>query len=243
MWRAGSKIGTMLKIDEHTLIHSRAKFARICVEVDLRKRLVPTIEAMGEVFNFEYEGLHLICFHCGRFGHKKDTCSEAKIAIQESQGVAELMPATKNREGNNVEEERIPNPDNQGRDNDENIPRRNDSSDFGPWMIVQRNQRHKFRTQKKGGNLTYNGADSNRFQALQQDMHEIINVHDDSREINVNRAEHMVKKSVRVQVQKQANGMSPKPNWFKKTPVVHKVEQKKQSLIEVKRERLTKKAP
>lgn len=35
----GSTLGTMLKIDELTSVHTRGKFARICVELDLDKPL------------------------------------------------------------------------------------------------------------------------------------------------------------------------------------------------------------
>ncbi|RYR33588.1 hypothetical protein Ahy_A10g048187 isoform C [Arachis hypogaea] len=48
----------MLKIDRTTSIHSRGYFARICIEIDLRKQLVPRISVFGEVLNIEYEGLH-----------------------------------------------------------------------------------------------------------------------------------------------------------------------------------------
>ncbi|XP_057755895.1 uncharacterized protein LOC130975082 [Arachis stenosperma] len=35
LWKVGKALGTMLKVDELTSIHSRGKFARICVEIDL----------------------------------------------------------------------------------------------------------------------------------------------------------------------------------------------------------------
>nr|KYP49800.1 hypothetical protein KK1_028485 [Cajanus cajan] len=57
--RVGSSLGKFLKIDLLTSIHLRRKFARICVELDLKLLL-------------KYEGLHCICFKCGRVGHKKD---------------------------------------------------------------------------------------------------------------------------------------------------------------------------
>ncbi|RYQ89109.1 hypothetical protein Ahy_B09g095925 [Arachis hypogaea] len=37
IWKVGKVLGTMSKIDEFTSIHSRGKFTRICVEIDLRK--------------------------------------------------------------------------------------------------------------------------------------------------------------------------------------------------------------
>ncbi|KAL4299781.1 hypothetical protein AHAS_Ahas17G0135200 [Arachis hypogaea] len=70
----GKTIVTKLRVDELTFIHFREKFAHICVEVDLRKKLVPSFSALGKEFRLEYGGLHQICFHCGRYEHKVDGC-------------------------------------------------------------------------------------------------------------------------------------------------------------------------
>lgn len=43
LWRVGSKLGTMLKVDHLTSVHSLGQFKRICVKVDLKKKLVPKI--------------------------------------------------------------------------------------------------------------------------------------------------------------------------------------------------------
>nr|KYP36964.1 hypothetical protein KK1_041875 [Cajanus cajan] len=75
LWRVGSKLGSMLKIDKMTSVHSRGKFARICVEVNLMKKLVSKINVMGHIIKLEYEGLHAICFNCGKYGHRQDQCS------------------------------------------------------------------------------------------------------------------------------------------------------------------------
>ncbi|RYR10017.1 hypothetical protein Ahy_B05g078470 [Arachis hypogaea] len=45
----------MLKISKVTSIHSRNRFARICVEVDLSKQLVPRILVFRHVLNIKYE--------------------------------------------------------------------------------------------------------------------------------------------------------------------------------------------
>ncbi|RYR43846.1 hypothetical protein Ahy_A08g040241 [Arachis hypogaea] len=82
----------MLKIDGHTSIHSRKKFARICVEVDLRQQLVPSFSAPGKDFDLEYEGLHLICFNCGRYGHRKKDCPELSISGTNAVSVPESQP-------------------------------------------------------------------------------------------------------------------------------------------------------
>ncbi|RYQ95802.1 hypothetical protein Ahy_B08g091161 [Arachis hypogaea] len=75
----------MLKIDRATSIHSRERFDRICVEIDLSKKLVPRILVLGSTLNIEYEGLHLICFSCGKYGHRLDQCAEALISEEVQQ--------------------------------------------------------------------------------------------------------------------------------------------------------------
>ena len=55
----------------------RGRFARICVEVDLQKQLIPKILIRRRVNSVQYEGLHLICFSCGKFGHRKEACSKS----------------------------------------------------------------------------------------------------------------------------------------------------------------------
>lgn len=71
LWRVGSKLGTMLKIDDITSLHSRGKFARICVEIDLQRELVPTFTALGRDFGLEYEGLHLIILPVGNMAIRR----------------------------------------------------------------------------------------------------------------------------------------------------------------------------
>lgn len=53
---------------------NRAKFARLCIEVGLSKVLISKFEFNNRIYNVEYEGLHLVCFGYGRYGHKKETC-------------------------------------------------------------------------------------------------------------------------------------------------------------------------
>ena len=49
-------------------------FARMCVEIDLESPLIPSYNVDGNSLRIEYEGLHLICFHCGKFGHAIEQC-------------------------------------------------------------------------------------------------------------------------------------------------------------------------
>lgn len=62
---AGDRIGRTVKVDRNTLMTSRGKFARVCVEVDLTKPLRAGYKIRGETHPLRYEGLHDLCFVCG----------------------------------------------------------------------------------------------------------------------------------------------------------------------------------
>ena len=44
----------------------------ICVEIKLKKRCILEFKLLNKVYHVEYEGLHFICFKCGKYGHKKE---------------------------------------------------------------------------------------------------------------------------------------------------------------------------
>ncbi|CAN1120288.1 hypothetical protein LINPERHAP2_LOCUS120 [Linum perenne] len=107
----GDRIGKTVRIDHTTLEGSRGNFARICVEVDLSKPPLSKYRLRRRVRRIEYEGLHIICFNCGCYGHKIEACTktpEAEITDN---------AATEHEDRPEVEE------------------------DFGPWMQVKRNRR------------------------------------------------------------------------------------------------------
>ena len=49
------------------------------LEIDLKRKLVPAITVLGREFKVEYEGLHLICFKCSRYGHQMEICMESVV--------------------------------------------------------------------------------------------------------------------------------------------------------------------
>ncbi|PKI39926.1 hypothetical protein CRG98_039679 [Punica granatum] len=73
--RVGIGLGKPVRLDRKTQDMVRGNFAQICV-VDLTKPLKPTIEVVGGTYQVEYEGMHQICFSCGRVGHRKESCLE-----------------------------------------------------------------------------------------------------------------------------------------------------------------------
>lgn len=58
--RLNSILGTMVKVDTQTFIHSRGKFVRISVEINLSQPLILFFTSIGQEQCLEYEGLHSI---------------------------------------------------------------------------------------------------------------------------------------------------------------------------------------
>ncbi|KAI9087302.1 hypothetical protein K1719_030772 [Acacia pycnantha] len=80
--RIGNMVGRMIKIDRSTSIYEKGGFARICVEIDPKKPLLPTYVVFGEERDIIYEGLHQVCFECGKYGHQKKGCPMRQSRIR-----------------------------------------------------------------------------------------------------------------------------------------------------------------
>ncbi|CAN1163721.1 hypothetical protein LINPERHAP1_LOCUS28748 [Linum perenne] len=68
-------IGRTVRLDLATSEGARARYARLCVEVDLSKPLLGKYIIEDRVYLVEYESLEDICFGCGFYGHKLGTCT------------------------------------------------------------------------------------------------------------------------------------------------------------------------
>lgn len=73
VFRASMWIGLIWNASMITTSKTRGKFTRIFVEIDLTKPLDANIKMEVHLYQLQYEGLHLVCFGCGRCGHGKDT--------------------------------------------------------------------------------------------------------------------------------------------------------------------------
>ncbi|XP_021275621.1 uncharacterized protein LOC110410309 [Herrania umbratica] len=74
--KIGNELGRILKINRTAYQATRRKFARMCVEIDLNKPLVPKIFIGGRWQKVEYERLRILCFHFGKFGHNINSCEQ-----------------------------------------------------------------------------------------------------------------------------------------------------------------------
>ncbi|CAN1763200.1 hypothetical protein LINPERHAP1_LOCUS8726 [Linum perenne] len=72
--RIGNYIGKTVRLDLATTEGTRARYARVCVELDLTKPLLGKYIIDNRILRIEYESLENICFTCGTYGHKLDRC-------------------------------------------------------------------------------------------------------------------------------------------------------------------------
>ncbi|KAJ1376547.1 Zinc finger, CCHC-type [Sesbania bispinosa] len=122
----------------------RVEFARICVEVDLRNVLISKFNLNGRIYKVEYEGLHLICFHCGRYGHRKEGCPLA-------QPVGGEEVCHENPGDPQMEKETMPEKEKQVAVPAKNPGAKEDPEIFGSWMIAQRKSRKNILHQRRTG--------------------------------------------------------------------------------------------
>lgn len=113
-------LGRPIKVDLTTLKFERARFARICVEVNLNKPLKGTVMINGERYGVSYEGISTICSTCGMYGHLAYACPRKIVerapanvttqvnASQENTGAmgmemkfTQVRPARRNRASQN----------------------------------------------------------------------------------------------------------------------------------------------
>lgn len=173
--RAGAKLGTMLKIDKLTSVHSRGQFARICVEIDLTKKLVSKLEVLGHILHLEYEGLHFTCFSCGRFGHKVHQCVEkgsGETAAERTEGHQQQTTAQADVGETNPKGRTGGISDSTGSHDDcmdENIAQTDhenhgdkEGAHYSPWMIVKRPNRRRPKpgNGRMGGNRVESGNEA-----------------------------------------------------------------------------------
>ncbi|CAL1378223.1 unnamed protein product [Linum trigynum] len=132
----GNLIGRTIKLDYHTLTQQRAKFARLAVEVDISKPLVPRIWLDDDWQPVEYENLPVVCFECGKIDHASTACPLLRPAA---------VPVLAKSAGGDKQDL---SPEGTSKTN----------AGFGPWMLVSRKGRRNQRETVNKGKQRDSGA-------------------------------------------------------------------------------------
>ena len=153
----GELVGTVIRIDSNTSTSVRGRFARIVVHFSLAKPLISQFVLDGKVQKVEYEGLPVICFTCGRYGHSSSSCKDSNSANNSGEG-AQPQPNMQ-PQGNIIQL-------------DEHCNIASNAEPFRLWMIATRKGR-KFISSKDNNNgfnrnRDNTGAGFSRFQILEQ---------------------------------------------------------------------------
>lgn len=153
--KVGEKIGRPIRADQNTGTTARGRFARLCVEVDITKPLLARFKLRKRVRTIEYEGIHLVCFGCGIYGHRQDECPRlTKVdKPREDPTVVDGHRKGGERTAANNRERTV------GEETDGRLQVRKEISDeswcnekFGPWMIARKSERKNNKTRFDGHN-------------------------------------------------------------------------------------------
>lgn len=73
----GNKIRQTIQVAKATKGVTQAKYARLCVKVDLTKPLSLN-STCHKIWGLEYESIHTVYFKCGIYEYKEEACLLAK---------------------------------------------------------------------------------------------------------------------------------------------------------------------
>lgn len=92
LFALASRIGTPIKVDINTRLATRARFAKVCIEIDLTKSLDAKFCLDDNCYSVEYEGIHTICFACGMYDHRTEQClTKTQANIMEGGATATII--------------------------------------------------------------------------------------------------------------------------------------------------------
>ncbi|XP_024196069.1 uncharacterized protein LOC112199261 [Rosa chinensis] len=162
--KIGKILGDVVKVDKLTIGQARGQFSRVCIDIDLSKPLRPFVEVESIAYQVVYEGISLICFECGCFGHAKDKCPTLKVNDNTHSKQPTMNYDDVTNHAKNVENEVA---DVSDVSMQQSVPQ-NDviKEDMGPWMLMS------YRNKKKSGDTSSNkksSATGSRFAVLQDE--------------------------------------------------------------------------
>ncbi|KAL0015066.1 hypothetical protein SO802_002135 [Lithocarpus litseifolius] len=146
----GQAIDTVLRIDTHTALEARGRFARLCVQVDINKPLIYTILIGGFQQRVTYEGISKLCFSCGRVGHRREACHYT--ISQPAMEKPRVDSTTRENDGNVQVEDTSDKAYNV--DEDKSTTSQPNEDTYGPWIVVARKRNAVRNGRKDSGSGT-----------------------------------------------------------------------------------------
>ncbi|KAI9114533.1 hypothetical protein K1719_014231 [Acacia pycnantha] len=116
LYNLANSIGKVLKLDVHTANKGRNRFARVCIELNLTKPLVPQYMVDDILKHMDDESLQALCLNCELFGHLKENCVHGKK--DHNMGEKVVLKGSKEMEEGEIAE--------------------SSKEVVGPWRVVQR---------------------------------------------------------------------------------------------------------
>ena len=95
----GNKLGKLLKVDAITSAAIRGRYARLCVQINMTNPLLKRVNIGSFWQDIVYENLPMLCYRCGRIGHREIHCSEG---LTKTPTTAPLEPDTHVDQGTSV---------------------------------------------------------------------------------------------------------------------------------------------
>ena len=143
-------IRKVLRIDTHTTMEARGKYARLCIQIDIDKPLINTILIGRFEQPLIYEVIQKLCFSCGSLGHLEEACPYTIRKSKDSVATAEASLDGNFGSHNGHEDCRTDTPSTSPDSSTSGTSVVEKAScQYGPWMVV---------TRKKGG---YKGTKQN----------------------------------------------------------------------------------
>lgn len=91
-------------------------------------------DSSGEEHCLEYEGLHAICFNCGRYGHKREHCPEVILPAIYPSNLNGNEPLPLSQENNQAKHKLL---------ETKKAPADETPKGFGPWIMAKKTPKSK----------------------------------------------------------------------------------------------------
>ena len=148
-------------MDTHTATEAKGRFARLCIQVDVKKPLITAIVIGKFEQPVSYEGIQKLCFDCGRIGHRRESCpytirrnslsKEMRMEVVGANGdhscETYATDKPKAKVGPNVAMQEDVH--DVAHDSGENVS----DSTYGPWAVMTR-KNNGTKSQRSGGSST-----------------------------------------------------------------------------------------